>query len=174
MREILVALPGDTDDIYCRHQQVWSAMSDVAQRGQDFLYAMVSSRLARVRSAKLDRGTVSEARAGAMALTVVAGRRLDNSDRLTPLTEAEIAAWLSSLLPGHGLAVGNLVVERVGTAHGIKVDRSVAEPRQMRIWLPFAHVRFDAAITNPALAALAWRDGVGRGRRFGFGMLRQG
>lgn len=169
MREIRLALPGDTEDLYVRHQQVWAALRTQVQEGRDFLYRLVTPRVALVRSAALLQGpVVDELPPGRIELDLVASDRVDrNKER--PVSKEEIVPWVMRLLMQHGLEARDVAVLRHGVATGLKPQRS--EQPAHRIRYGVARIQAAVTISDQRLARAAWREGIGRGRRFGFGML---
>lgn len=175
-REVLVAVPGDSADIYLRHQQVWQALHLCGamtgmriECGADFVFCREAEQLYRVRSerlaARLGR-PVRLARAGRFAIDVVAAR---GSSQGEPVPAERVPAWFAELARGHGLAVE---VERCALRweRGIKHDRRQA--RALRIAHPVAAIAGRYEVANELLAAQAYAAGIGRGKRFGFGMFR--
>ena len=81
----------------------------------------------------------------------------------------ELPAWAEAKLRRSGLRPSRVRVERYGVQHGNKIDRATGQDH--RITLPVARVSFDLEIGDEVLANLAWLEGIGRGRRFGLGML---
>ena len=164
-----LALPGDTDDLYVRHQQVWAALRTQVREGRDFLYRMVSPRVVLVRSPLLTRGTVvSDVPPATVELDVVASDRVDRNKERAVAREL-IDSWTARLLLLHGLQAARVEVVRHGTAAGAKLARGADAGHLIRFGV--ATVRADVRVLDPSLARRAWRYGVGRGRRFGFGML---
>lgn len=172
LRELRLALPGDTDDLYVRHQQVWAALRTQVDEGRDFLYRLTASRIALVRSACLRQGiVVSDLPPAHIALDLVAADREDgNKERPVPI--ARVADWSARLLRQHGLEPSDVQLLRHGEAVGVKAARFDAPGHRIRY--ATATITADVRISDLRLARSAWRLGVGRGRRFGFGMLVAG
>lgn len=167
-REMLLAVPGDTDDIYRRHQQVWAGMAAHVRAGTEFLYRQQSPRLMRVRSAALPGGRVVVFRAGPMAVDLVVSDRYDrNKERDVPQDRA--LEWAAALLHGNGFEVRAIELLQYRIVMGTKPPRDGAPGHRIR----YATARFkmDLSIQDQLAAQHAWQRGIGRGRRFGFGML---
>jgi len=169
-REMLVALPGSTGDIYLRHQQVWKVMSPYVKRGADFLYVLVGEHMARVRSEYLDRGVSAPRQGTDFVAALVTGRRRAIDQKITSVPECELGQWLQLLLSEHGMVLQEFGVIRRYQATGLKVDRG--QNSRQRIELPITDFSLRVKIANAARADEAWRRGLGRHKRFGFGMLR--
>ena len=169
VREILIALPGTPADLYLLHQQVWQHAKRAAAPDQrpTFLYR-VDDGVVRVRSPHFARGRAQGLSEGPCSLDLAAviqeaggGQRAVAPDKLP--------AWAEAKLRRSGLRPGRVRVERYGVQHGKKIDRATGQHH--RITLPVARVSFDLEVGDEALANLAWLEGIGRGRRFGLGML---
>jgi len=169
LREVWLALPGATDDLYVRHQQVWAALATQAREGRDFVYRYVSPRVALVRGACLRQGViVGDLPPPSIKLDFVASDRVDrNKER--PVPHDQVGDWAARLLVQHGMMPTALVVLNHSVAIGTKIARA-GQPGH-RIRYSVATVRADVVVVDPGLSRMAWRLGVGRGRRFGFGML---
>lgn len=81
----------------------------------------------------------------------------------------ELATWAESKLKRSGVRPGRLCVVSYCVQRGNKIDRATG--RHHRITLPVVRVSFDLEVEDEALVDLAWSEGIGRGRRFGLGML---
>lgn len=167
-RELLLAVPGDTTDIYARHQQVWAAIAPNVRSGQEFLYRQESPRLIRVRSNALPNGKPVMLRDGWMRLDAVVSDRYDrNKERDVP--EDQAVAWISKLVQNAGFDIRSIELERYLIVTGRKPSKEGVPGHRIRY--STATFRMDLAVNNPFEAQQAWRQGIGRGRRFGFGML---
>lgn len=168
-REILVALPDVGGDIYRQHQHVWTVMHGKAKRGgSSFCYAMRSPHLAVVRSHLLDHGAVSSIAERPMRASIVTARQ--TASGLQALSAAEAPLRVQELLATHGIVTADVAVLEQSSLTGCKCDRETGQ--SMRIVLPVSVVQFVPRFSNAAKAHLAWRDGIGRGKRFGCGMLQ--
>lgn len=171
LREMLVALPGAVGtDIYRRHQWVWRAMHAHAQHGSAFVFGAVSERLLCVRSDRLPRGAPSALTDGRHRLAVVAARR--GGQRMKPVEASAAGDWVTALLWQHGMRVDGLQVLAQWTARGEKPGPS-GGGSGMLIALPIVEVTMNVQIVQRVKAMAAWSQGIGRGKRFGFGMLQR-
>lgn len=166
VREVTVALPAHGEDIYRRHQLVWTVMHGRAGSGGDFVFAMLSPRIALLRSSRFDRGVLTVPREGRLAVSLVAVSRMQDGDRA--ITDAMAPAFVTDLMGQHGIVVDLVSISPPREAVGIKQRQGTRH----RIALPIRDVLMDARIADPLLAEIAWRSGIGRGKRFGYGMLR--
>ena len=166
LREILVSLPGAPADIYRRHQLVWRAMHNCTRPGSRFLFAAVSPHLVRVRGA-IDRGRPAVLSDGDIRVDLVVASRHGNSMRA--LEDSELPGWTRRLMQVHGYAVTDVTTLARGEALGRKLDKSTGQTLEIR--LPVASLHLKTRIENRARADLAWSHGIGRGRRFGYGMM---
>lgn len=165
-RELFVALPNTGGDIYVQHQKVWEAMAphmDRAGHGH-FLYVMTSPRLALVRSTHLARGKLTTMPDAMLRMTVVTARQVEG--RLLRLDRTQAFDKIRLMLDEHGIYPEQLAIDRQYDLAGNKAKE------QRKITLPVSEIRFMPRLLNRAKAHLAWRDGIGRGKRFGCGMLR--
>lgn len=176
VREIVIVTPALGEDLYAVHQQVWEGVSpwlSSAQR-QRFVFAPESPQASRrndgiwrVRSQHLPAHGTSLAGlppSGRMHVTLAATRT--EQHREVEIKEADQQAWAAALLARNGFIVSACTVTARWVAEGNK--RSTAQ----RIRIPAVRVALDYNIGSPALACAAFVQGVGRGKRFGFGMLR--
>lgn len=168
-REVMVALPDTGGDIYRQHQHVWKAMHGDFRHGREFVYSMLSPHLALVRSTRLSRGVTSVLPEHSMKATLVTAAQTPAG--LRRLDRDEARGMVASLLHRHGIMAARIEISSQRMATGCKVDRVTG--RRHVIAVPISDVIFDARVHQPALAQLAWRDGIGRGKRFGFGMLQK-
>jgi hypothetical protein len=168
MREILIALPDLPLDLYRMHQCVWDHASRAARPGVRpvFLYR-VQDGIVRVRSRDFARGTVREFRAGCCSLDVAAVVQSPDGERA--VAHADLAGWASKKLAQAGFRTKGLEVVSYEFQHGEKRDRQSG--RCHRIALPIARLYLDLEVENKDRATAAWHNGIGRGRRFGLGML---
>lgn len=165
--QMMVGVPLDSDDVYLRHQQVWQAMHATARAGcgQDFVFAEVAPRLFEVRSPRLRTGefarlpAVGQVRPLRVSLVAMWGSAHDR-----PVAAGALTSWCGDRLRQHGLGLSALAIERVRECRGLK--------RGVPIRLQVVDVHAQACVVDAALAARAFVNGVGRGKRFGFGMLR--
>lgn len=170
LREILVATPGLPTDLYRMHQHVWEHASRAAKPGKRprFLYR-VEDGLVKIRGRDFNKGTVREFRAGQPCSLDIAAVIQSDAHGQRPVAHAALEPWLVSKLKGAGFKVRELEVIRYEMQRGAKLDRETG--RRHLIELPVARVLLDLEIEDRELADAAWCDGIGRGRRFGCGML---
>ena len=170
LREMVLVVPGESDDIYLRHQQVWQAMAPHARDGQDFIFTQESDpQLFRVRSATLPRWakTASLPRTGRFEIDMVCAT---GEGYREAVPDAELPEWAAAKLARHGLTATSVKLQRTTIRRGVKRVRDTE--RVERIVVPVAHLAGEYRIAHPVLAQEAFRCGVGRGKRFGFGFLR--
>lgn len=167
-REIMIAVPPYHGDIYRLHQLAWRAMHPYARKGDEFIFASRSPSTIIVRSIKLSRGKETRATEGPMQVCLVATTR--SGQILRPLDVQSAPDWLSHLLIEVGIKATNIQVVESSRARGKKRDPITG--CVLDIELPVMQIRFDATLQDQGKAQLAWQRGIGRGKRFGFGMLR--
>lgn len=168
-REILVGLPEHGNDIYRRHQLVWQAVRDKVSHGHQYIWACQGERLATIRSLHFAGGSPSPVLDGPLQLDLVAAAR--QGQRLKSIDRRRLPEFVEQLLERHGFQAQTIAVKATGLALGSKLDR--LSLRRLDITLPVAYLELCVAVRRNGLAALAWQQGMGRGKRFGFGMLRR-
>lgn len=164
--EIALAIPRSITDIYTLHQVVWTHVAEslAVQKNPDFLYrregGLVRARISQC-AVRIGRGSPVAVRfeLGSVHSWVV-----------------QVALWRSV-----SQAVQKNTRERVIdllSRAGVEVldvecSESVGEgvKRNHRIVLPLAIVKAKVRIIDADLAHQSWIEGIGRGRRFGFGMI---
>lgn len=171
VREILVALPGLPPDLYRMHQCVWEHAMRAVKPGTrpTFLYR-VEDGIVRIRSQDFTRGTVREFRAGSCRLDIAAVIQSVNGDE-RPVPRGDLEDWVEKKLGHSGFRTKGLEISSFDLQEGCKCEKATG--RLHRIVLPVARIRLDLEVEQPELSSKAWRDGIGRGRRFGLGMLFQ-
>lgn len=167
-REIHLALPDSDLDMYRLHQLVWEAVSQKVSPPvrPSFLYARTSARLAVIRSRYLDRGQISRWSDGRKRATLVTSKIGAMDRRMHGLVGMEAINKIRTSMLVHGIYVSDIEIERQYEMVGLKSREA------RRITLPVSDVLFTAKALNGALADLAWANGIGRGKRFGCGMMR--
>lgn len=168
-REILIAIPGLPTDLYQMHQCVWYHAARAARPGVRpvFLYR-VEDGMVRVRSRDFLRGTTREFREGPCSLDIAAViQSVDGSEHIVP--PSDLASWASDKLAQAGFMARKLEVRSYQLLQGFK--REKASGRSLRIRLPVARLQLDLEAQDEDRARASWADGLGRGRRFGLGML---
>lgn len=178
-REVLVAVPGNQEDLYLRHQQVWDAAGRRfgARAGfntvHEFLFRRESPQIYRLRSS-----TFQPAGAQAVALpTSGTSYRFDielvamrGSDHSEPVHPPHLNDWVESLLGRNGFKVSAFSSNSLAWHRGVKQIKD-RPGSSMRIAYQIARVAGTLSVSDTALAQAAFTSGIGRGRRFGFGML---
>lgn len=163
-QEILLAAPGADQDIYRLHQSVWQQVSIAqATRHKPTLLYRREGGLVRVRV------TDSALKSSAPQRQIFcAGANHKLQVRLVLDRTGEkvvLPAWASErsaeLLAEAGLEVF-AITAAPSRASGIK--------NGTKIGLGIADVIAQVKVMRPELAASAWCRGIGRGKRFGFGM----
>lgn len=176
--EIVIGVPHDSDDLYLRHQQVWQGMHGIARktghadgvggRGAEFLYAQIHPRLYLVRSRHLDASLgakkavmPSTGQKVRFMLDLVAMRGTLHDQ---PVPEVELHDWAQARIEANGWTCNEVQVESAG--------RRLGRKHNMRIDLQVVSLRGVLSIADQSRSAASFVSGIGRGRRFGFGMLR--
>lgn len=162
MREMLVRTP--SADLRNLHRDVWRMAhhaSDV-QNGRSFQFALVSE------DCVLIRGPHLPAPHSRPATTVAVGERwrflMDVRtisrvlDREQVVPQSAVPAWITTRLPGFAIEELRVSLPR---------RRTFEEGRT----LPYRTLAGIVCITDAARATQVLRDGVGRSKGFGFGML---
>jgi 1,2-phenylacetyl-CoA epoxidase PaaB subunit len=199
LRELMVVVP--TDDVYRTHQLVWDFVaSRVAKaagkaRGQDFQFAARSpgSSIMVVRSAHFAAPSDSRAQhtaqravdlppkgAFGFQIELAAYRRRSDGSHFA-VHESEREDWVRNLLWQHGLILHRACMTPVRAKTGTKLCKATGKP--LDIVIPGLHVEGLAEVgpTDPSgdptaapyiKARNALELGIGRGKRFGLGMLR--
>ncbi len=172
-RELLLALPEEFEDLYRVHQVVWEQVALAAQgsrRAPRFIFRQEGA-LVRVRSEDFTSRSVSRAwwRDDAPCrIDMAAIMRNNGSER--PVPQDTLAQWCEDRLVQAGFIVKDLQVAPVWR-HGLKHERGTG--RQHDIGLQVAQVTARLGVADRTLATQAWVHGIGRGKRFGLGMIAQ-
>lgn len=169
-REIMIAIPGLPSDLYQMHQCVWEHAAHAAKPGKKprFLYR-VENGMVQVRGPDFRTGMVREFNpVRPVRLDIVAVKR-SRVDGQIPVEASQLNDWMVGTLEKVGLKVRRLHIESYVIHRGIKRDRNTN--RSHLIELPVARLQLKLDVQDQTLAIAAWSDGIGRGRRFGFGML---
>lgn len=172
VREILIATPEDSLDLYRIHQQVWEHAQRAARPGvrPTFLFRAEPG-VVRVRSSDFARGVERRFLPGVDTFLEVAAVVQSGDRRELPIAHVDLPAWARDKMTAAGFEVQQLEVLGYGPRAGLKMDRLTG--RRHNIVLPVASLQLRLDIADPDKASCAWRDGIGRGRRFGLGMLAQ-
>lgn len=173
-REILVALPDCITDLYTVHQLVWAHVERAARVARQkhkastptFIYR-VDSGMIRARSVDLPSGvaSVSQMRESADFYLDIAALTGERHDR--PVPAASLEQWCASKIERSGFVVSDLVVDQ----YEMRVGKKYIERVQHNIQIPVARLRAKLKTKDAELCAAAWVNGIGRGKRFGLGML---
>lgn len=168
-REMHVALPCEATDMYRQHQLVWDAVCRVVQPSVRpiFIYTLLSPRLALVRSCNLGRGRVTRWSDRRLRATFVTSKIGLQDRKMHALGLAEAEEKVRAMLASHGILAEDVRIDQQRELIGTKVKES------RRIVLPVSDVTIVARADNAAMASAAWVNGVGRGKRFGCGMMRE-
>ncbi len=167
LREMMLALPSAQTDLYRIHQLVWEHVARVStKRDPEFIYR-IDDGMIRVRSDSLPhmstRACISRPNVRVhLDLAAVSG-----TDHQTPVPSNEIDAWSREKLQQHGFTVQTLEVVQ----HELRTGCKRSGGRTHAIRIPVARLEATINVANDDLASLAWRGGIGRGKRFGLGML---
>ncbi len=166
-QELLLACPTADSDIYRVHQTVWPITNrhqDVRHtptllyRAEDGIIRVRISDCA-MRGTRPVKVTLTEGTEMTMRVKLALWRTVP-----TRLQPGQLQQRIRELLGSAGL-----------TCLDIQCTRYVAQGHKQRlgvdIALPIADVSGRVRVDNSSLACNAWRQGVGRGKRFGFGML---
>jgi len=164
-REMLALLPPDTGrDLYGIHQAVWKAVAPHLRDGRAFIFWMTDPTCARVRSEHFGVGRPQLLRDGWLSTSLVTALRSKSGMRA--VDDANLGPWLDRLAGENGLRLIDFSAKPLRFVRGHKGRLGIT------ITLPVRDVRMRVKIEQRAKAELAWHRGIGRGKRFGFGMLR--
>jgi hypothetical protein len=166
MREITIALPTSETDLYRIHQHVWRHVVQACGTLREppyFLYR-VDGPLVRVRSDAFARA--------AMASSFTPGRRiyvdlaaLHGGGKKQPVPSHLLENWCARQLALAGLSVRTLNVLTYEVRKGFKAAGGHT------ITIPVVRAEADVWVTDQRTCERSWRVGIGRGKRFGLGML---
>lgn len=164
-RELLIALPGVETDLYRIHQLVWNHVEGAVgrtARKPSFIYR-IDGGMIRVRSRDFPaRGTAATAfRPTAQVfvdLAAVWGAKHDQ-----PVPQAHLVEWCTQKLADAGYQALSLSVLDHEMRTGVK--------QALDIRIPVARVKATVIVADSQASACAWDQGIGRGKRFGLGML---
>jgi hypothetical protein len=164
--EMILAVPTSMQDIYRLHQNVWMHVERaLAVRHRPTILYRQDRGMVRVRvsDAAVMQGCGTPERA-----FFEADQRMDWKIRLglwrreQQATDNHIETRVFNMLERSGVEVLTL-----------RAHKSVSSGRKGShvIQLPIADVQAQIRVIDPTMAAKAWLNGIGRGRRFGFGMI---
>jgi hypothetical protein len=167
---MLVAVPGRTTDVYERHQQVWQAVAPFVEKGEDFQFKKVDESLYRVRSRKFGRhGRCVPVPKGANTLRAALSRTLIKEGRQTTIADDELPSWFQTIAGNKGLLVLEAEFSSGERAEGRKACRYGNRLLEIRFETVHVKARVEELVHGAYERVLA--TGIGRGRRFGFGMI---
>lgn len=170
-QELILAAPLQmSEDIYDVHQMVWArlaSMNGIGQNSQgfrpNFIYRVESGMI----KVRITDAPVNAARPVSMMREHMAKATVSLAlwrDLAVPRSANEVRARIIDLLFESGLHVQSMrYTLRVAKGHKKRGNQAIA--------LPVADVKANVLVDNATLAYQAWRDGIGRGKRFGFGLL---
>lgn len=165
-REILIALPSGEVDQYRVHQDVWRHVVEVCGPTREppvFIYR-IDGPMIRVRSCAFGRqGIAATFRADKPVYLDLAA--LHGGGNKQPVPPHMLADWCRRQLAATGFDVRSLDVLAYESRTGFKAAGA------HKISIPVAQLRAELRASDPASAERAWRNGIGRGKRFGLGML---
>ena len=181
VREVSLIIPDDVCDIYEIHQIVWSHVGQVLAkenggvrpRAQDdggvrFLYRR-DENLIRVRAELFkNAGQVVDMPSDKSTRTLrIQIAPFRDAFSLRSKTNSEVQDYIKSLLVKAGFEVKDMRTNYLGLASGKKNKPSGGT---LNIDLPVFGVVANVSIQDAKATHRAWIDGIGRGKRFGFGM----
>lgn len=170
---LVVASPSNMD-LYATHQAVWEVVSKKCLTSQPQLIFRADDGLIHVRVAD---AALKGSRA--RCVTFEPGQVMTLGCRLAPWRSVHqlrcasrqvINERVNEIFTNAGLMVTNqaeISVSQVGVQKGRKCRIGVD------IELPYVECKVRVSVSDASLAAQAWSNGIGRGKRFGFGMLYQ-
>jgi hypothetical protein len=172
-QELLLAVPMQLADIYEVHQRVWSEVSraQAVDHRPTLLYRHDPGMIrVRISDCALRRGSMARP----VRISLVKGDEVSLRTQLAlwrnvppHASRTKVMERVIELLSSAGLDV-KLPTLDIGTSigRGCKQRHGGCD-----IALPVATVHARVEVMDPGKAAEAWVHGLGRGRRFGFGML---
>lgn len=171
MKEVDLLLPLPTD-IYLIHQMVWSRIKDLVRNDSavpSFLYRIKDAITVTVRGDfKFGRFVTTNLLEG-KKVEISADIVLYHDEFLFKTsTTQEHHQRLCALLAKHGFQTDS-VEFTARIERGVKLNKNTGKTHDIR--LPVFSVRCVAQVSNRLEALKTMREGIGRGRRFGFGLL---
>lgn len=169
--ERVLAVPQSqcSDDLYRQHQIVWRLLAPDLRPGDSFVYHWGSRPRGALITARVPRPARGAARvampaSGVLSVKLVAGSREADSGAYRALTDGECAPWFEERMARAGLEVSSLRTTAPTWLSGLK--------NGMRIRIPVRTFTADYLVTDDGAARAACMTGVGRGKRFGCGLLQ--
>jgi hypothetical protein len=165
---MLIALPDTCTDLYRTHQIVWEHVARATPHihGADFLYR-VDRGMVQVRSRRFGAHYSKPAVLNASRPVYVDLAAVKGQDHSEPIAEADLLPWCESKLIQAGLLPNSLSILDYEVRRGIKTHAG----QSMNIRIPVVRVSAKVIIGDIKVSEKAWTTGIGRGRRFGLGML---
>lgn len=162
MREMLIRTP--SEDLRNLHRDVWRMVHHThdAQHGRSFQFAVVGAGLVLIRGPHLPAQhsrpapRVATGERWRFQIDIRTIVRVQNKEQVIP--QSDVPDWLAVRLPG-------FVVEALRAS--LPRRRAFKEGRT----LPYRTIAGVVRVTDAERAAQVLRDGVGRSKGFGFGML---
>lgn len=165
-REINIALPTRETDMYRIHQHVWRHVMQACGRGSQppyFLYR-VDGPFVRIRSDAFRRtGVVADFRSTRPVYVDLAA--LQGGGTKQPVPAHLLEDWCARQLATAGFLVRDLTVV------GREVRTGFKPAGAHTITIPVARVEALVRVADQRTCDCTWRTGLGRGKRFGLGML---
>ena len=169
-REILLALPSTETDLYRVHQLVWKHVAQAMGGSRvrpSFVYR-VDGGMVRIRSTDFPATVrrIAEFQCG-RTVSVDLACIVQTPQGELPVPQEELAGWVTAKLEAAGYGVDELAVSDCRWLAGTKITPTGVQ----RIRIPCTRVHAAVHAVHPALCTDAWSAGIGRGKRFGLGML---
>jgi hypothetical protein len=167
-REILIALPDTCTDLYRNHQIVWEHVAQAVPyiQATDFLYR-IDGGMVRVRSKRFDANCSNVAALNVARPVFVDLAAVKGQDHSEPVAQVDLLPWCGAKLAQAGLLADSLSILDYEVRRGTKTR----DGRLMDIRIPVVRVSAKVSIVDTQTSDKAWITGIGRGRRFGLGML---
>lgn len=174
---LVVAAPSSMD-LYATHQAVWAVVSrrcttskpqliykadDCGDGKGGFIHVRVAG--AALRGSRATRKTFSVGQHLSVSCRIAPWR---SAHHLQYANEQVLAGRVAEIFATAGLELScpdGLTLLQTGVQAGHKCKLGVD------IRLPFVDCKAQLVVTDAVLASRAWSTGIGRGKRFGFGML---
>lgn len=158
-----------SEDMYRQHQIVWSLHAPDLRSTDSFVYHWATRPRGALITARVPRPARGAARvampaSGVLTLQLLAGAREAVSGAYRALADAEWELWFEERMALAGFAVGSARTTASTWLHGRKSE--------MDIRIPVRTFKADYVVTDGDAAREACMAGVGRGKRFGCGLLQ--
>lgn len=162
--ELLIAVPAAQQDLYALHQKVWERVSraQAVEHPPTILYRRDKG-LTRIRVSDCAMHGGQSTQAGFCEDDVVSlDVRMVLSRNGKPMNQDFARTRVCELVERSGMDLMEMTFScwrATGRKHGMFIELGVAD------------VEATVRIRQPDTVAHAWRHGIGRGKRFGFGMM---